>query len=96
MDISEYTLVYEITSLPHIIFAATTPANEPFDLKEITIGRELFSTVIECRFSLYNSQGALVDLVSKVTSGAGVKSIANIIPLKMIENLVKTKSNIEV
>ncbi len=87
IKLEEYTLVYEITSLPYLIFVKAVPANLVYDLSEIEIPSQLKAAVFDCRFILFNNKGEPVDFVAEMGSALTVKTISNMTPLKMINKL---------
>lgn len=90
--LDDYTLIYEITCLPTIIYAQSTKASEPFEFKDnIDIPSYLSTSSIECRFSIYHRNGDLIELSSEMlpSSGFTIKNTMNITPLKMINKLVE-------
>lgn len=92
-NISNYQLVYNITSLPTILFATLTKAQEPlsFDSKLFTIPEELKGLPIEIRISLYDKEGELVDMISKISpaSPSIICQSAELIGLKLVKKLLE-------
>lgn len=69
--IEDYTLVYSITAVPHILFANTTKADEPlsFDHERFYIPPELKNTassLIEVRVYLFKPNGTLYEMTSNM------------------------------
>ncbi len=89
--LSDYSLVYEITVMPHILFASLTPANEyyQFDKGKLFIPKELLGSPIECRFALFDKEGNLTELVHRIETSSTLIPILNTIPLRMINTLLE-------
>ena len=69
--LKDYTLVYSITSIPHILFSNMTPADVPlsFDPEKFYIPQELKSTassLIEVRVYLFKPDGILQEMTSNM------------------------------
>lgn len=92
MNILEnYTITYQVTVLPTVIFSGMTKASEPlYFKKDLEIPKDIKGYPIECRFALYNEEGEGIDMVSEmvVANGYILKNTLNIVPLKMIEKLL--------
>lgn len=86
-----YTIVYEITALPYIIYAEIAEAKSPLEFKgNVYVPEEIKTIPVECRFSLYKPDGSLEELSSNMVpaSGMTIKAAVNITPLKMIDKLL--------
>lgn len=97
--IEKYLLVYNITSLPHVLYASVTPANEPltFDSEKLFIPAELKGMPIELRVSLYTPDGDIEELSSVMLPAAAptIATSANLTGLKLVNKLINklTKAN---
>ena len=95
--IDQYQLVYNITALPHVLYASSTSAKEPltFDSDKLFIPGELKGLPIELRVSLYNPDGGLVELSSVMlpASAPTIATCANLTGLKLVNKLIQTMSN---
>ncbi len=92
IDLTQYKLVYEVTQLPHILYAGLTTAKDPFYFEKLEIPAHLKPLPIECRFLLFGPEGELVEMAHRTEFAGSVVSIINTIPLKMIGELVKKLS----
>ena len=94
--IDNYSLVYNITALPHILYASQTPANQPltFDADKLYVPGELKGLPVELRISLYDPEGNLVELSSVMlpASPPTISTCANLTGLKLVNKLVKKLS----
>ncbi|MBD2201566.1 hypothetical protein H6G33_09425 [Calothrix sp. FACHB-1219] len=91
INLSEYKLVYEITILPHILFAQLTNADEPlYFSKPLEVPTELQHFSIDLRVGLYSPEGRLIELANKLVHYKTVTSELNILPLKIIHNYLRT------
>ncbi len=89
MNIATYNLVYHITIIPEVIFAGITTCNEPFHFTRLEVPSHLKANPIECRFTIFSPEGDLIEMCNEYTTYATLVSIANIVPLKMIEKLTR-------
>lgn len=66
--IEKYTLVYNITALPNVLFANITKASEPlsFNSELFILPSEIKDIPIELRICLFNEEGNLVEMSSSV------------------------------
>ena len=87
VTLSDYRLTYEITSLPTIVFAGMTAADEPFHFTRFEVPP--INGPIECRFSLFDKSGNLIELSNQYVHSTTLVATCNIVPLRMIEKLVK-------
>jgi hypothetical protein len=88
--LEDYILIYEVTILPTILFAQLVKANEPLEFKDFELPQETIGSTVECRFSLYDKEGKLLELSSNTVPGYPSTIVAslNIVPLKMIKTLL--------
>jgi len=91
-DISKYTLVYNITALPTILFASMTPADEPltFDSSKLHVPNDLVGTPIELRVSMYTPDGVLIELASNMlpANPLMIANSAQLTGLKLVKKLI--------
>ena len=91
IDLGNYIMSYEVTSLPRIIYAHLyradhLPSSEDFDMPPL-----LDSLVVEIRIGLFDKEGCLIQMSSQlVTASKGhiIKALT-VIPNKMIDSLVQ-------
>ncbi len=91
--LEKYIIVYEVTCLPHILYAQTTKASEPIFFKDnFDIPNELSNLPIECRYSIYNNDGTFIEISSEImpASGFAIKNSINLTPRKMINKLMES------
>lgn len=90
--LKDYTLVYSITALPNILFAATTKALEPltFDKSKFILPTEIKDIPIELRIYLFNENGNLVEMTSNIlpTSASIICQTAELTGLKIVKKLL--------
>lgn len=84
IDLSKYTLIYEVGVMPVIIIAELTPANRPLYYESIEVPPHLKSIPIECRFLLFDPDGKLIEIAHEIQMASMLVSIINLTPLKMI------------
>lgn len=90
--LDDYCLIYEVTSLPVILYASREPASAPLTFNDFNIPIDLVARPIEVRISIYEIRtGDLVDLTSEMMPASSpiIQNALNIIPLKMIYALMK-------
>lgn len=88
IDLTQYKLVYEVTSMPHILFAGMTSAKDPYYFDKLEIPAQLKPLPIECRFLLFGPEGELIEMAHRTEFAGSITSIINAIPLKMINTLI--------
>lgn len=88
----DYILVYNITSLPSVIYASVTPATQPltFDSDKLFIPQELKGLPIELRISMFDGEGNLVEMSSVMlpSSAATIATCANLTGLKLVKKVL--------
>ena len=89
MNLSEYSLVYDITILPHVLFAGVTNILEPFKFEDLDIPIDCKERPIDCRFMIFNKEGELIEYAIETAMFLNVNSILNVTPLKMLEKIIK-------
>jgi hypothetical protein len=91
-EVSNYTLVYSITALPNILFAATTKILEPltFDKTKFIIPPEIKDIPIELRIYLFNDEGNLIEMTSNILppSSSIICQTAELTGLKIVKKLL--------
>ena len=91
--LEEYTLIYDITCLPTVIYSSLTSANQPltFDSQKLYVPEEIKGLPVELRISLYNSKGSLVEMSSTLlpSASATIAASANLTGLKLVKNLIE-------
>ena len=90
--LDQYCLVYEVTSLPHVLFASKVNATEPLEFNEFVVPAGLSAQPIEVRISIYDDiTGDLVELSSDMmpASPGVIRHALNLTPLKMVQNLIQ-------
>lgn len=91
-ELREYSIVYQITALPIVIYAEQTKGDEVLTFKgeEIYIPEEIKGTPIELRITVFNKKGELVELTSTMLPPAGntIAACANVTVLKLINNII--------
>jgi hypothetical protein len=86
--LSNLTIDYQITSIPNVLYAALHPAIEIPEFESFIIPDSLKSSIIECRFIIYDNEGKYIDFSSQLcpANSFTLTKLVNIIPLKMINN----------
>jgi hypothetical protein len=89
-QLKDCTIVYQVTCLPDILFSSLTPATNvyQFNKEDFIIPKHLSNLPIEIRIAFYTNEGKLIDLSSTMAFSQTLVSLLNIIPLKMIDNLL--------
>lgn len=98
--IEDYTLVYSITAVPHILFANTTSASEPlsFNHEKFYIPPEIksgSSIPVEVRIYLFKPDGALYEMTSNMlpASESIICQTAELSGLKLVKKIMDVLSN---
>lgn len=83
---------YQITSIPDVLYSALHPATDIPEFSSFNIPGTLKSTLIECRFIIYDKEGRCLDFSSQLcpSNSFTVTKLVNIIPLKMIYKYLGT------
>lgn len=92
INLDKYTLVYNITALPNILFANITSAAQPlsFNSELFTLPSEIKDIPIELRICLFNEEGNLVEMSSNVLphSTKIICQTAELSGLKIVKKLI--------
>lgn len=90
--LANYSLVYEVTSLPDVLYAFKCIATEPLEFSDFYVPAGLSGKPIEVRVSLYDElTGDLAELSSDMmpASPGVIMHALNLTPLKMIQKLMQ-------
>ena len=82
-------IVYEITSMPYVIFSGLTDLENLYDLSDITIPHQLQALPLECRFTIYDDDGGFVDMSYSISLGSDVKRVCSKTPLELRKKYYK-------
>ena len=90
--LDSYTLVYNITAIPNILFANITKGSEPlsFDSNKLTIPGDLKGQPLELRIMMFKPDGNLFEMSSVMlpSSAAIIAQTAELTGLKMVKKIM--------
>lgn len=95
MDLSNYYVCYEVTSLPQVIYAHLHRADNLPTIEDFEVPSGLDNLAIEVRIGLYDNQGYLIQMSSQLITAykPTLLKALTVIPNRMIQSLISEYSN---